>query len=108
VLEPGGPAAVFAALGDPVRLLLIERLKSGMEPPIGEIGGNLPVTRQAVAKHVAVLEASGLVEIRRHGRERRVRLKPAALSAASRYLDQVARSWDDALGRLQAHLEEPA
>ena len=102
------PGPVFAALADPTRRAILERVAATGDATPTALAADLPVTRQAVAKHVAVLEASGLVEIRRHGRERRVRLKPAALSAASRYLDQVARSWDDALGRLQAHLEEPA
>ncbi|HEX7853258.1 MAG TPA: metalloregulator ArsR/SmtB family transcription factor [Sphingobium sp.] len=100
------PATIFAALGDPVRLTLLDRLKSGTERSMGEMGENLPITRQAVAKHLGVLQAGGLVEIRSLGRQRRVRLRPGAIAEANAYLDMVAKYWDDALGRLKVHVEK--
>lgn len=109
---PGGPAPIFAALGDPTRLSLLGALGSGRERSIAGLaaaagrGQRAPLTRQALTKHLAVLEKAGLVAHRRLGRETLFRARPEALEDARAYLDRVAAQWDDALGRLKALVEE--
>lgn len=96
----------FAALGEPVRLALVARLAGGAALSIATLAAATPVTRQAVARHLGVLEQAGLVSAERVGREARYRLQPAGLAATREWLDQAAAQWDDALVRLAAHLDE--
>jgi DNA-binding transcriptional ArsR family regulator len=63
-------------------------------------------TRQAITKHLLVLESAGLVKGSRRGRERLWQLDPAQLEAARRYLDRVSKQWDEALERLRTSVEE--
>ena len=100
------PARVFAALGDPVRLALVEALGDGRARSIAELAHGLPITRQGVAKHLRVLEGAGVLAAERAGRETLFRAEPEALAVASDYLAQVARGWDEALLRLKAHVEK--
>ena len=81
-------AIVFAALGDETRLT-----------------EGTGLTRQAVTKHLRVLEDAGVVRSVRLGRESLFELEPHPLDDARTYLDQVSRQWDDALARLKAHVE---
>ncbi|MEZ5922378.1 MAG: metalloregulator ArsR/SmtB family transcription factor [Parvularculaceae bacterium] len=96
-------ASVFAALGDPVRLNLLSRIGDGRS--ITELAAGLPITRQAVTRHLRVLERAKLVEERRRGRETRFVVRPARLRQAKGWLDDVAQQWDGTLGRLKAHIE---
>jgi DNA-binding transcriptional ArsR family regulator len=64
------------------------------------------VTRQAITKHLRVMEDAGLVHSTRHGRESVWRLEQQRLEDASRYLGHISRQWDDALGRLREFVEE--
>lgn len=98
-------AALFAALGDPARLHLVERLQGRLPLSITALTDGMGVTRQAVAKHLKVLEKAGLVRARKAGREQHFALCPDRLQAAERYLNEVGHKWDDALQRLAAHLE---
>lgn len=98
-------APIFAALGDETRLHLVSRLCSEGPLSIARLSENVSITRQAVTKHLATLEGSGLLEAMRSGRERVYQLQPARMQAAKRYLDQIAAQWDDALERLRAHVE---
>jgi DNA-binding transcriptional ArsR family regulator len=99
--------AVFGALADPRRRFVLETLaRRGSVTPT-ELAGELPVTRQAVAKHLAALQAAGLVERSRAGREARYRLTPAPLGEVSSWLDRVGAEWDERLLALQRHLETP-
>jgi DNA-binding transcriptional ArsR family regulator len=100
------PAAVFAALGDPTRLTLVKRLSDGRPRSVVELGEGLPLTRQAVTKHLRVLEQAGVISRDRRGRLGRFRYEPAVVDDARRYLAQVSAHWDDALARLQDYLEE--
>lgn len=100
-------APVFAALGDETRLQLLSRLCDEGPLSITRLTEGARITRQAVTKHLATLESSGLLEAKRSGRERVYQFSPARLQAAGRYLEQVSAQWDDALGRLRAHVEEP-
>lgn len=99
------PAAVFSALGDPVRLGLLARLAEVDSLPLGRLVAECDMTRQGATRHLKVLEAAGLIEAETRGRERRLRLAPGGLVAAQGYLDRIARGWEDTLGRLKAHVE---
>jgi DNA-binding transcriptional ArsR family regulator len=91
--------AVFAALADPTRRAVIGRL--AQEPlSASALAGELPVSRQAVAKHLAALDRAGLVSARREGRETRYTLTPAPLAEAMRWMDDVGAEWDARLARL--------
>ena len=98
-------APVFAALGDRTRLRLVVRLCSGEPLSITQLAAGSRVTRQAITRHLHVLEGAGLVQGFRHGREQLWELKPQQLDAARRHLDLISRQWDDALARLKAAVE---
>jgi len=98
-------ASLFAALGDDTRLRLVARLSGQGPMSITRLTSGSKVTRQAISKHLRVMERSGLVLSSRHGRERRWRLNAQRLADARFYLDQIARQWDAALDRLQAFVE---
>lgn len=102
---PAAPVTVFAALGDPTRLALIGRLGTGRPRSIVQLTGGFELTRQAVTKHLRVLERAGLVENVRVGRESWFALRPEPFAEARAYLDRVSAQWDDALGRLKAFVE---
>ncbi|HET9638287.1 MAG TPA: metalloregulator ArsR/SmtB family transcription factor [Allosphingosinicella sp.] len=99
-------APLFAALADPTRLALLRRLADGEPRPIVALAAGSALTRQAVSKHLAVLRGAGLVARRPSGREALYALRPERLAEARAWLDEVAAQWDDALGRLKAHVEE--
>lgn len=99
------PALIFAALGDRTRLSLLMTLSDGQKRSITMLSADTRLTRQAVTKHLRVLEEAGLVESVRHGRESRFACQPEPLDAARGYLDRVAAQWDDALGRLKVFVE---
>jgi len=96
-------ASVFAALGEPVRLKLLSRIGDGGS--ITQLAAGLPITRQAVTRHLRVLERAKLIEARQHGREIQFVARPARLRQAKEWLDDVARQWDGSLGRLKIHVE---
>ena len=100
---PDDPAALFAALGDQVRLSLIDQLQRGGGASIAELSAGRPLSRQAVTKHLRLLEKAGLVRPARSGREVRFRLEAARLAEAQRFLDRIARQWEESLARLAAH-----
>jgi DNA-binding transcriptional ArsR family regulator len=99
-------APIFAALGDETRLRLVSRLCEGGAASITKLTAGAEVTRQAVSKHLRVLEAAGLVRATRHGRESLWELEPERLEDARRYLDIISREWDATLGRLKKLVEE--
>ncbi len=92
--------AVFAALADPTRRLLVRSLSRRPELTASGLAGELPMTRQAVTKHLAALDRAGLVTARREGRETRYALTPAPLADAMRWMDDVGAEWDARLSRL--------
>ena len=98
-------AAIFAALGDPTRVALVGRLSDGSACSITELAADSALTRQAVTKHLQVLEAAGLVTRRKAGRESQYALSPQPLHDARQYLEVVDRQWEQALGRLKSFLE---
>ncbi len=99
-------AALFAALGDETRLTLVARLVSGQPASIAQLTAGSRLTRQAITKHLRVLQRAGIVRSVRAGRENRFALNPRSLHAMQNYLDRVSRQWDQALARLKALVED--
>jgi DNA-binding transcriptional ArsR family regulator len=95
---------VFDALGDPTRRHIVESLARG-EASATQLAADLPVTRQAVAKHLAALRDVGLVESRRQGRETLYRVNAAPLDAAAAWIVRVGGEWDERLERLRSLVE---
>lgn len=99
-------AAVFAALGDETRLGLLAKLTDGEPLSITRLTEGTRLTRQAVTKHLRVLEDVGVVFSVKAGRESRFALDPRPIVSAQEYLEHVSRQWDSALARLKALVEE--
>jgi DNA-binding transcriptional ArsR family regulator len=97
---------VFAALGDPTRREVFELVALGRAQTATELAAALPVTRQAVAKHLAILEDARLVDGERAGRAMRFRATPAPLSEAIAWMAEVGGQWDERLARLRAAAQE--
>jgi DNA-binding transcriptional ArsR family regulator len=98
--------AVLFAVADPTRRMLLERLRASGPASISELGTGLPMTRQAVTKHLDVLRSAGLVRIRRDGRERLHELEPEPLRDVDDWLRPYAEAWDRRLEALRRHLGE--
>jgi DNA-binding transcriptional ArsR family regulator len=96
---------VFAALGDETRLSVLGKLSSGKRQSISRLTLGTDLTRQAVTKHLRVLESAGVVRSVRVGRESLFELEPQPLDDARKYLDRVSKQWDDALARLKSFVE---
>jgi ArsR family transcriptional regulator, cadmium/lead-responsive transcriptional repressor len=92
--------AVFAALADPTRRQVVQALLRQPELTASRLAGQLPMTRQAVTKHLAALDRAGLVQGRRAGREQRYTLTPEPLIDAMAWMDDVGAQWDARLTRL--------
>ncbi len=92
--------AVFAALADPTRRALLSFIASGEASTPTELAARLPVSRQAVRKHLALLEQAELVDAERSGREVRFQATPAPLSDAIAWMTAVGTRWDDRLAAL--------
>jgi DNA-binding transcriptional ArsR family regulator len=99
-------AAVFAALGDETRLSLLNRLSSEGPLSITRLTEGAGVTRQAITRHLDVLQSAGLAVSRREGRERVWAMNPRKLKTASRSLEEISAQWDAALERLRKLVEE--
>jgi len=97
---------VFGAVAGPTRRLILERLRAHGPLSIKQLSEPLPISRQAVTKHLDILMESGLVEMRRVGRERVHFLNPAPLQEVDDWLRPYSEAWDRRLARLQQHLEE--
>jgi DNA-binding transcriptional ArsR family regulator len=96
---------VFAVLADPTRRLLIRWLADDGPATATELARRLPVTRQAVSKHMVALHGAGLVATRREGRDVRYRLRPEPLTEAMQWMQALAARWDERLEALADHLE---
>jgi DNA-binding transcriptional ArsR family regulator len=97
---------VFAALGDPQRMVLVSRLSQRGPLSLKDLTDGSPITRQAVTKHLRVLEAAGLAHCERSGRETKWQLDRRPLTTARDQLDLIARQWDDAIERLRRFVED--
>ena len=103
--RPTGSAPIFAALGDKTRLRLVSRLCDDGPMSITRLTAGSKVTRQAITKHLRVMEKAGLVRGARHGRESVWHLDQRRLDVARRHLDLISKQWDEALGRLREFVE---
>ena len=99
-------AAVFAALGDETRLSVLTKLAKGERQSIARLTEGTQLTRQAISKHLRVLEGAGIVTSIRKGRESHYALEPKPLADVRDYLAQVSEQWDQALARLKALVEK--
>src|SRR5882762_467492 len=105
---PGGhddPDAVFSALSDRTRREVILRLSQGGPTTLAQLAAELPVTRQAVSKHLLVLEEAGLVQVSGETRRRQYRLTPRPLGDAQGWLQDIADEWDVRLDGLKRRVE---
>ena len=99
-------AQVFAALGDPTRLALIGKLSNGQRRSIAELSSGSRLTRQAITKHLRVLEHARIVRGTRTGRESLFVFNPDPIEQARSYLDLISEQWDQALARLKSLVEK--
>lgn len=99
-------ALLFAALGDETRLLLVAKLASGDWQSISELTEGSKLTRQAVTKHLRVLEATGIVRGLRAGRENLFQIKPRRVKELKNYLERVSAEWNESLARLKLYVEK--
>lgn len=95
---------VFAALADPTRRAVVRFLAERGPSSATEVAASLPVSRQAVVKHLSALGDAGLVRSESVGRERRYRLTPAPLADAVSWMASVGWEWDERLEALRRHL----
>lgn len=95
---------VFEALADPTRRTILDRLRCAGPLSVNELAEPFSITRQAVTKHLRILEESGLVTSRRAGRERLHELDPRPLKEVQGWLAPYAAEWDRRLERLSRHL----
>lgn len=100
--------AVFEALADPTRRSVLRDVAERGPLTATELAAALPVSRQAIAKHLAVLHEAGLVSRARAGRETRFAATPAPMTDAARWLSTTGGAWDDRLARLTARLDQRA
>jgi DNA-binding transcriptional ArsR family regulator len=111
--QPNGPASkpqarahVFAALGDATRLSLVAKLCAGQPRSISQLTRGSRLTRQAITKHLRVLESVGIVHSARKGRESSFSFDPQPIEGMKEYLDFVSQQWDQALSRLKSFVED--
>jgi len=98
-------AAIFAALGDETRLSLLSRLCNGQRYSIAELTEGTKLTRQAVTKHLRVLERVRIVHGTREGRQSLFQFDPHPVIEMKEYLEMVSKEWDIALARLKSFAE---
>jgi DNA-binding transcriptional ArsR family regulator len=99
-------APVFAALGDKTRLALVAKLCAGQPYSISQLTQGSKLTRQAITKHLRVLENAGIVHSVHTGRESLFGFDPAPVEEIKQYLDFVSAQWDQALARLKSFVED--
>lgn len=100
-MEPEAVGPVFSALADPTRRALVRSLASEPLTTATRLAAELPITRQAVAKHLAALDSAGLVRSERRGRETHYRLRPEPLGEAAAWLEEVGDEWEARLRTLR-------
>jgi DNA-binding transcriptional ArsR family regulator len=98
-MKVDGADAVFGALADPTRRALLSRI-AAHPATATELAGGLPISRQAVVKHLGALAEAGLLERERAGREVRYRVTPAPLTDAVSWIAEVGSQWDERLATL--------
>jgi DNA-binding transcriptional ArsR family regulator len=106
IAAPRRASLVFAALGDQTRLTLVARLSGGQAHSISELTQGSRLTRQAMTKHLRVLERAGIVHAARSGRESRFAFDPGSLEPVKKYIDLLSEQWDESLSRLKSFVED--
>lgn len=99
-------AEVFSALADPTRRRILDALAAHGEATATVLAAELPVSRQAIVKHLGILDRAGLVAGHREGREARYRVIPERLGVTARWMDRVAAAWDTRLSAIKRLAEE--
>jgi len=99
-------AQVFKALGDPVRLEMVNRLADGSTQTIGNLSNGLGVTRQGARKQLEVLVSAQVVYLHPEGRETKVSLNPDALEKARQFIAALEAQWDTRLAALKQFVED--
>lgn len=99
------PYRLFAALSDPTRLEVLTRLAGGGPATATQLSASMPITRQAISKHLSALSAAGLAQRQRSGREVRYVFDPGPLAEMIRWTEQVGQTWDRRLERLRHTIE---
>lgn len=99
-------APVFAALGDATRLSLLTKLCAWQPQSISELAKGSNLSRQAITKHLRVLESAGVVRSTRAGRESLFEFEVEPIEQIKTYLDRVSEQWDQALARLKSFVED--
>ena len=99
-------APVFAALGDETRLALVAKLSGAQPYSISQLTKGFKLTRQAITKHLRVLESVGIVRSVHAGRESLFEFDPTPMEQMREYLDFVSEQWDQALVRLKSFIED--
>jgi DNA-binding transcriptional ArsR family regulator len=92
---------VLSAIADPTRRDLLERISAHGRATATTLADELPISRQAVVQHLAVLDAVGLVRGKREGRERRFEVRPERLTETARWLEGLAQQWDARLAEIK-------
>jgi DNA-binding transcriptional ArsR family regulator len=103
--DVSGSAGIFAALGDEIRLRLVARLSKDGPTSITRLADGFDISRQAITKHLRVMEDAGLVRSVWQGRESVWQLEQKRLAAARRHLQTISSQWDQTLARLKAFVE---
>lgn len=101
-------AEVLSALADPTRRRILDALAAHGEATATVLATELPVSRQAIVKHLGVLDQAGLVAGHRAGREARYRVIPERLGITARWMDRLAADWDTRLSVIKQLAEDPA
>ena len=99
-------AEIFRALGDPIRLEMVQRLSRGSRCTITEISGGLGITRQGARKHLQVLADAQVIVLQPEGRDVIVSLEPESLDKARAYIAELEQRWDTRLEALRRFVEE--
>jgi DNA-binding transcriptional ArsR family regulator len=99
-------ASMFAALADETRLALVGKLAAGSPQSISRLAADSRLTRQAITKHLRVLEEAGIVLSSRAGRESLFQFRPDPMKQLQRYIERISAEWDGALARLKAFVED--
>ena len=102
---PDSLAGIFAALSDPYRLAMFERLAAEGEKTVGDLAAPFDISGPAISRHIAVLESAGLIERRVERQWRVCRVRQEALGAVEDWVERQRRFWNASFDRLAEHLE---
>lgn len=99
-------AAIYKALGDPIRLEIVKRLSTASSSSVGDLSSNLGISRQGARKQIQVLVDANVVQLSQSGRQTLVTLDTQTLQIARSFISQLERQWDDRLEALKNFMED--